>query len=321
MSILDHSFPSGRFAVVDIETTGLSAAMDRIVEISIFHVDGPGQVRQVLNTLVNPRRRVAGTEIHGITDEDVRRAPTFEDIAPLVASLLSGRVMAAHNVYFDIRFVSNELQLCGFPGQFPHVCTMYLPPMLGTGAKLSLDDACSELGIGRKNAHCAADDALACSEILTRQLALSASLGVTSYRELAKRKKYKFADSFILSPLTAVSPARSPTLLARSPHQPSAALSADDLARAEHRLWMRRYYDALVTAISDLELSDAEAEQLQSIAYAGGLRPSELRAAHARVFAAFINQYLDDEVIDKEERQVLASVWASLRRLGWAPGE
>ena len=90
---------------------------------------------------------------------------------------------------------------------------------------------------------------------------------------------------------------------------------------AEHRHWVRRYYDALVTAIADLELTDAEANALQQIARQGNLRPSEIRAAHGRVYAAFINQYLNDALIDEEEQWVLANVWASLKRLGWAPGQ
>lgn len=319
MSILDESFPAGRFAVVDLETTGLTPAIDRIVEIAILHVDGPTEIRLVLDTLVNPRRRMAGTEIHGITDDEVRHAPTFADIAPFVARALSGRVMVAHNVYFDMRFLANELGLSGFVVDFPHVCTMYLPPMLGIGEKRCLDDACREHGISRSHAHSAGADAAASAALLTGFLPKSAALGVMTYGDLAKRKKYKFVDSFRFKPLDAPEPVARPSLLSRGSTQSHYIREADGVL--EHRRWVRRYYDVLVTAISDLELTDAEASELKDIARHGSLRAEEIRAAHSRVYAAFINQYLDDAVIDEDERCVLSSVWESLRSLGWAPGQ
>jgi DNA polymerase III alpha subunit (gram-positive type) len=47
---------------------------------------------------------MAATEIHGISDTDVRDAPTFDDIASEVAQALSGAVFAAYNVYFDAKY-------------------------------------------------------------------------------------------------------------------------------------------------------------------------------------------------------------------------
>lgn len=55
-------------AVFDFETTGLHPGYDRVIEVSVIRID-PGQPpRLAFDTLVNPRRRVAATEIHGITD-------------------------------------------------------------------------------------------------------------------------------------------------------------------------------------------------------------------------------------------------------------
>src|SRR5512134_1746588 len=90
-------------AVVDIETTGLHAGADRVVEMSVVRVDPGGQPVLAVNTLVNPRRPVAATEIHGITDDDVADAPTFADIAGDVAGAISDAVLMAYNVYFDMR--------------------------------------------------------------------------------------------------------------------------------------------------------------------------------------------------------------------------
>ena len=86
-------------AIVDFETTGLTPGADRVVEVSIVRVE-PGQRSElVLDTLVDPCRAMAATEIHGITDDDVQGAPRFSEIAEDVAQALSGAVVAAYNVY------------------------------------------------------------------------------------------------------------------------------------------------------------------------------------------------------------------------------
>ena len=66
---------------MDIETTGLYPGGDRIVELAVVRIEPNEAPRLVLDTLVNPKRRVAATEIHGITDADVADAPPFEEIA------------------------------------------------------------------------------------------------------------------------------------------------------------------------------------------------------------------------------------------------
>ncbi len=51
-------------AILDFETTGLVAGVDRVVEVSVAHVDPGKEPRVVLDTLVNPMRPMAATEIH-----------------------------------------------------------------------------------------------------------------------------------------------------------------------------------------------------------------------------------------------------------------
>ena len=74
-------------AVVDLETTGLYPGCDRIVEISVVRLQPGRPAELVLDTLVNPRRRVRATEIHGITDADVEDAPEFDE---LVGDVMGG---------------------------------------------------------------------------------------------------------------------------------------------------------------------------------------------------------------------------------------
>ncbi|MSO20231.1 MAG: 3'-5' exonuclease [Acidobacteria bacterium] len=105
-------------AVVDLETTGLSTAGDRIIEIAIVRVEPNKEPELVLNTLVNPNRQVAATEIHGITDADVVDAPSFRDIAGNFLAAIGGCVFASYNVYFDAKFAQSELAAAGV-NRFP----------------------------------------------------------------------------------------------------------------------------------------------------------------------------------------------------------
>ncbi|MEM7156365.1 MAG: 3'-5' exonuclease [Myxococcota bacterium] len=93
------------FCIVDLETTGLSPGLDRIVEISVIRLDPDGSAHVVLDSLVNPQRRMAGTEVHGISDADVESAPTFRHLAPEVLEAMDGAVLVSYNVYFDLRFL------------------------------------------------------------------------------------------------------------------------------------------------------------------------------------------------------------------------
>ena len=127
--------------VLDFETTGLYPGYDRVVEVSVVRVDPGTPPRLVFDTLVNPDRRMAATEIHGIRDRHVVDAPRFEDVADELLCALSDSVVAAHNVYFDLRFLQFELGRLGLFRDVPHVCTMHTRPLLGLKA-CSLNDAC-----------------------------------------------------------------------------------------------------------------------------------------------------------------------------------
>ena len=100
-------------AVIDFETTGLTPGADRVVEVSVIRVDPGREPRLVFDTLVNPHRCVAATEIHGITDADVADAPSFQNIAGELLDSLNGCVVAAYNVYFDIKFLNFEMRNAG----------------------------------------------------------------------------------------------------------------------------------------------------------------------------------------------------------------
>ncbi len=188
-------------AVIDFETTGMLAGPDRVVEVSVVRVE-PGQKPYLaFDTLVNPQRSVGATYVHHITDRDVANAPTFGEIAGDLADALSGCIIAAYNVYFDIRFLQYELSQAGIDLPLPHFCLMYMRPMLGLGDKCGLACACEMHNIRLTNAHCAYDDAMAAAQLMSPYLGIMNQRNIKTYHHLSLLRKYKFVDSFQHHPL------------------------------------------------------------------------------------------------------------------------
>jgi len=94
----------------DLETTGINIAADRIVEISYLKVDLNGN-ETCRTILVNPEMPIPAnaTSIHGITDADVKDAPTFNEVAKTLARDFEGCDLAGYNsVRFDIPLLAEE---------------------------------------------------------------------------------------------------------------------------------------------------------------------------------------------------------------------
>ena len=102
--------------VFDLETTGVQVAKDRIVEISILKVN-PDASRESKTWLVNPGMPIPPetSAIHGITDEKVKDAPTFKEIASKVMDMIAGTDLGGFNSNrFDVPLLAEELLRAGF---------------------------------------------------------------------------------------------------------------------------------------------------------------------------------------------------------------
>ncbi len=106
----------GPFTVFDIETTGMSAVNDRIVEIAALRVDRDAATRR-FHSMVDPERPIpyAATRIHHISDDMVADAPAFSRIAPDFLAFAQGSILVAHNARFDLSFLQESLARCGMP--------------------------------------------------------------------------------------------------------------------------------------------------------------------------------------------------------------
>src|SRR5262245_48896853 len=96
-------------ALLDVETTGRDASVDRVVELGIV-VGRHGEVIQRYNWLIHPNMPIPEevSKIHGITDAMVADKPRFEVIASEVAQALKGCIPAAYNAQFDRAFLMGE---------------------------------------------------------------------------------------------------------------------------------------------------------------------------------------------------------------------
>ena len=116
------------FAVVALATTGFSPDKgDRIVEIAIARVDARGAVLDEYATLVNPGRDVGPVFVHGISNSEVRDAPTFADIAGEILDRLDGAVVVMHDGAFVERFLDAEFARAGVQLPLaPALCSSWL---------------------------------------------------------------------------------------------------------------------------------------------------------------------------------------------------
>ena len=102
-------------AVFDIESTGINRRVDRIIDLAIVVIPPEGE-RQSYVFRVNPEMPIPpeSTDIHGITDDDVKNAPTFKDMAPAIADILQGCDLCGFNVLgFDIPMLCEEFERAG----------------------------------------------------------------------------------------------------------------------------------------------------------------------------------------------------------------
>jgi DNA polymerase-3 subunit epsilon len=157
-----------RCVFVDLETTGTAAARERITEIGIVTVDfgaqgseAPARVSE-WTSLVNPERSIP-SEIQwltGITNEMVRGAPRFADIADEVLERLRDAVFVAHNARFDYGFLKAEFARLGIPWRATTLCTVRLSRLLDPDrSPHSLDAIVARYGLEGEQRHRALGDA------------------------------------------------------------------------------------------------------------------------------------------------------------------
>lgn len=177
-----------RFAVVDVETTGMrSRGDDRITEIAVVHVDGP-RIALAFDSLVNPGRPIPGfiERLTGISNAQVADAPAFADIADRIVAALAGRVFVAHNARFDWGFVSAEVERSqDVTLRMPKLCTVRMTRRLVPELeRRSLDSVMHFFGLETDRRHRASGDAMVTAKALLRLLARARDAGIQTWEDL-----------------------------------------------------------------------------------------------------------------------------------------
>ena len=112
---------------LDLETTGMVAAHERITEIGLVEVAN-GERVDSWSQLVNPEKRIPPfiQSLTGISNKMVQHAPRFEQLAPGLFERLEGKLLVAHNARFDYGFLKSEFARLGMSYRSRVLCTAKL---------------------------------------------------------------------------------------------------------------------------------------------------------------------------------------------------
>ena len=158
------------YVAFDLETTGLSAANDRIIEIGAVIMKNGEEIDR-FQTFVDPERSLEKriVELTGITDEMLVGAPKIEKVLPEFLKFIGDRVIVAHNSDFDTGFIRAECRRQGMEYRFTAADTLILSQnLLPQLNKFKLDIVSNALSLPDFNHHRAADDAVTCGLIMNR---------------------------------------------------------------------------------------------------------------------------------------------------------
>ena len=191
-------------AFIDLETTGINIATDRIIEIAIIKIL-PDKTKVVKHKLINPQMAIpkASSDIHGITDEKVKDAPTFKEVANELKQFIDNADLSGYNSNrFDIPLLMEEFLRAGILLEMTNRRMLDVQTIFHMMEKRTLEAAykfyCEK---ELTDAHSAEADASATWEILEAQLTRYEHLGNTieTVLQFTGEEKYvDFARRFVL---------------------------------------------------------------------------------------------------------------------------
>lgn len=297
------------YAVIDFETTGFSPAKhDRVVEVGVVLVDDRGAIEDHWSTLVNPKRDMGATHVHGITAADVLNAPTFDMVAPKLLTSLSGRTLVAHNARFDLSFLRAELSRAGYvcAENTPYLCTMEWSGRFLQGASRKLGDCCRLAGVVNECGHSAEADALATAGLLAYYMR-TAGEPVPWHQIVSAVAGYSWP--------TLASAILDVALVVRRAAREAPDSWLDKVTSNVERVAdpaIESYVDVLERALLDGYLSAHEKQDLIDIAEDLGLHREQLDKVHRVYLSALASAAWADGVVSLDEQFTLSQIAASL---------
>jgi DNA polymerase III epsilon subunit family exonuclease len=181
------------FVVVDVEATGAKLPPNRIIELGAYRIRGHRIVDEFV-VLVNPEIAIPRfvMSLTGISNEMVKSAPVFADVAPRWLEFVEDAVLIAHNAPFDTNFLNYEISRV-YPGHRminTHLCTVTLSRRVVPGlANYRLETVADHFEIPIFQRHRAGSDALATAEVFLHLLDRLETHGI---KDLASARKFEF---------------------------------------------------------------------------------------------------------------------------------
>lgn len=308
------------YAVIDTETTGLSHASDRIIELAIIGLDESGDVEWEWCTLLNPERDTGhglAVRVHQIYASDVLEAPTFADCAAHVADLLGPRTLIGHHLRFDLQMLMAEFRRLGHEIAAPAgICTLELARRRGL-YPADLSSCCDAFAIPMNGAHHALADARATVELCRRLLDFS------EYMDRAHASKCGDVQPWPAIPPKDFTPVARPILPARTKairrqsSQTKGGKSRTQVPDIESLVLDPScpdltYLAAVETAIADRAISHEQALALRSLAMELELSDSQVTNVHLLFLRGLAGSMWADGEISAHERYDLGLTGGAL---------
>lgn len=166
------------WALVDVETSGLIARRDRVLSVAVITIGPDGEQTGEFSTLLNPGCDPGPVEVHGLTVERLRGAPTFDQVAGRIGAMLQDRVLVAHNAQFDYDFLAYEFARARmWLPVSQRLCTLALNRQVDPPTDdMKLGTLAAHYGVPQQRAHDALDDTRVLAGILRASLREAARL-------------------------------------------------------------------------------------------------------------------------------------------------
>jgi DNA polymerase III subunit epsilon len=177
MQTSEDGFGSHRFAVIDVETSGLEPSEHDLLQVAAVICDATGDVVSTFESAVRPPKgpfsSVGPRHVHGITRRSLLLAPPASKVLLRFADAVRGCLITGHNIAFDNAFLENAATRAGVQlPLWPALCTLELSRSLDTdrSRRHRLADLCDRYGVTNDRPHDALADALATAKVLPRLL-------------------------------------------------------------------------------------------------------------------------------------------------------
>ncbi|WP_282126573.1 exonuclease domain-containing protein [Marinifilum flexuosum] len=288
-----------QFAIISLETTGISPQHgDHLVELAIQTVNWNGELLDSYETLVHPGKDIEGFQIHGITDDMVKNAPSASEIVPDILSRLNGKTLVAHDFDFAIRFL--EPILNGSMPKLEGICTLKLFDLVAPDSGLRrLEQLCTYYDIEFSVRHSAKSDSLATAKLFSILKNLYAQ----------QNEIEDFVENFLHLTKIEDCPKERNIFMKRKEAKNIANIQKNKLYDLLNRLTssagdsvpVRQYLNVLDRALADRILEEKEIFSLVDLATDYKLSKEQVMEIHEEYLRKLIRIYLLDEILTNAE--------------------